>query len=186
LLCYCHGGGLAIVHKDIHKCNEIFPKKLSSFELQLVKVGFSSPFYCILVYRPPGPAAVFLKDFNEFLSSIIKLESFLVLGDFNLHVDDNSSCPPMEFLTLTETFNFNQHVSEPTHQKGHILDLVFTLGLDILNVSVNDVYMSNHNIVLFDLHFSSDPKLPVVRSKRRVITANTADIILFLICLILL
>lgn len=49
------------------------------------------------------------------------------------------ACPAMDLLTLTEAFNFEQHVSEPTHQKGHILDLVFTLGLDIFNMSVTDV-----------------------------------------------
>lgn len=88
----------------------------------MVMVGSSSPFYCVSVYRPPGPAAVFLKDFRDFLSSIIKLESVRILGDFNLHVDDSSSCSAKELLTLTEAFNFEQHVSEPSHQKGHCTD----------------------------------------------------------------
>ena len=141
----------------------------------MVMVGSSSPFYCVSVYHPPGPAAVFLKDFSDFLSSIIKLESVLILGDFNLHVDDSASCSAKELLTLTEAFNFEQHVSEPTHQKGHILDLVFTLGLDISNVSVQDVHLSDHCLVLFNLHFSPEPKPLEVRSQRCVISANTAD-----------
>ena len=169
------GGGLAVVYKDSCTCKVTQTQEYTSFESQMVRVGSSNPFYCVSIYRPPGPAAVFLKDFSDFLSSIIKLESILILGDFNLHVDDSSSCSAKELLSLTEAFNFEQHVSEPTHQKGHILDLVFTLGLDISNVSVQDVHLSDHCFVLFDLHFSPEPKPLEVRSQRRVISANTAD-----------
>lgn len=63
----------------------------SSFESQTIKVGSTNIFYCVLVYRPPGPATEFLKDFMDFLSSIIKLEKVLILGDFNIHIDDASS-----------------------------------------------------------------------------------------------
>jgi len=42
---------------------------LSSFESQIIKVGSSNSFYCILIYRPPGSAGVFLNEFNDFLSS---------------------------------------------------------------------------------------------------------------------
>lgn len=37
----------------------------------------------------------------------------------------------MEFLNITETFNFKQNVSGPTHAGGHTLDFIFSLGLDI-------------------------------------------------------
>lgn len=79
------------------------------------------------------------------------------------------------FLTLTETFNFEQHVSVPTHNKGHILDSFFSLGLDISHVTVQDVHLSDHFLVSFDLHFDSDPTPLEVRCQRRVITANSAD-----------
>ncbi len=45
----------------------------SSFELQVIQVGRTDPFYCILIYRPPGPNSSFLDDFSDFLSSILKL-----------------------------------------------------------------------------------------------------------------
>uniref|UniRef100_A0A672G1H3 Reverse transcriptase domain-containing protein n=1 Tax=Salarias fasciatus TaxID=181472 RepID=A0A672G1H3_SALFA len=169
------GGGLAFVHKEDYICKVIPSQDYSSFESQMVKVGTLHPLYCVVVYRPPGSAAAFLKDFSDFLSSIIKLEPVLILGDFNLHVDSTSSPYAMEFLSLTEAFNLVQHVSLPTHRKGHILDLVFALGLDISNVSVIDVHMSDHCLVSCDLHFSLEPKLLKVRSQRRIITANTAE-----------
>ena len=168
------GGGLAFVHRNSFTCRVSQTQDFTSFESQMVVVGSSKPFYCVLIYRPPGPAALFLKDFSDFLSSIIKLESVLILGDFNLHIDDSSSCSGKELLSLTEAFNFEQHVSEPTHQKGHILDLVFTLGLDILNVSIQDAHLSDHCLVLFDLHFSPEPKPLEIRSQRHVISTNSA------------
>lgn len=68
------GGGLAVVHRDSFISRVINSESFSSFESQLLKVGSLNAFYSVLIYRPPGPAGVFLTDFTEFLSSIIKLE----------------------------------------------------------------------------------------------------------------
>lgn len=91
------GGGLAVVYRDTFTCKVMNTQVSPSFESLVIKVGSSSPFYCVLVYRPPGPAAAFLKDFSDFLSSIIKFENVLILGDFNIHADDSTSCPAVEF-----------------------------------------------------------------------------------------
>lgn len=56
-----------------------------------------------------------------------------------------------------ESFNFIQHVSGPTHGKGHTLDLVFSHGLNIGAVCIEDVYVSDHKCVLFDLACNEDP-----------------------------
>lgn len=103
-----------MVYWDRYSCRGISPEILSSFESQMFKAGSVDAFYCVLIYRPPGPASVFLTDFTDFLSSIIKLESVLLLGDINLHIDD-ASCKAAELLTITDAFNFKQHVSGPTH-----------------------------------------------------------------------
>lgn len=79
----------------------------------------------------------------------------------------------MDLLTLTETFNFEQHVSGPTHQKGQTLDLVFSLGLNVANLC--DVHLSDHSCVLFDLILTTDSVPLEIRSQRRIITEDTAD-----------
>lgn len=66
------GGGLAFVHKEDYVCKVIPSQEYTSFESQMVNLGTLHPLYCVVVYRPP---AAFLKDFSDFLSSIIKLES---------------------------------------------------------------------------------------------------------------
>ncbi|XP_070403983.1 uncharacterized protein [Nothobranchius furzeri] len=168
------GGGLAVVFKETFICKVLNTQAFTSFESQTIKIGSSIPFYCVLIYRPPGPATAFLKDFSDFLSSIIKLENVLILGDFNIHIDDSTSGPAVELLTMTESFNFEQHVSGPTHQKGHTLDLVFSLDLNISNLCVKDVHMSDHSCVLFDLHFNLESTPSVVIPQRRIISENTA------------
>jgi len=130
-----------------------------------MKVGHSNAFYCILVYRPPGPVASFLSEFSDFLSSIIKLNRVIIVGDFNIHVDDDTCKNASEFVYITESFNFTQHVSGPTHSKGHTLDLVLSYGVNINNVCIEDVFVSDHNCILFDLICDEDPLKRASRSR---------------------
>lgn len=44
-------------------------------------------------------------------------------------------------MIFTELFNFLQHVKGPTHEKGHTLDLVFSLGLNIDQLCVKDSHV---------------------------------------------
>ena len=95
------GGGLAAVFKNMFPCRMVNTGSFSSFELQMIKIGQSDPFYAILVYRPPGPNSCFLTDFSDFLSSILKLSKFILLGDFNIHIDDVSDKFVSDFLSIT-------------------------------------------------------------------------------------
>uniref|UniRef100_A0A3P9JCY3 Reverse transcriptase domain-containing protein n=1 Tax=Oryzias latipes TaxID=8090 RepID=A0A3P9JCY3_ORYLA len=169
------GGGLAVVYRDISPCSKLRSDSFSSFELQITKVGSDSPFYCILIYRPPGPARVFLDEFAEFLSGIINFNSVLIMGDFNIHIDDSSCASASELLFITESFNLIQHVSVPTHDKGHTLDLVFSLGLDIKQLRVKDSHISDHCWIFFSV-ISPRPSLPTpVRMQRRILSQNVSD-----------
>lgn len=105
--------GRAVVYRDRFTCRMMNSDSFSSFELQMIEVGSLQTFYCILIYQPPGPAGVFLTEFNDLLSSIIKLEKVVMPGDLNLHIDDASCNMATEFITITESFNFRQHVSGP-------------------------------------------------------------------------
>uniref|UniRef100_A0A8C2BXZ1 Reverse transcriptase domain-containing protein n=1 Tax=Cyprinus carpio TaxID=7962 RepID=A0A8C2BXZ1_CYPCA len=105
---------------------------------------------------------------------MIKLEKVLIIGDFNLHIDDMSCIAATGLLSITDSFNFTQHVSGPTHLKGHTLDLVFSLGLEIVNVCVEDVHVSDHSCVFFNLNFPRDPPPLRIKAQRRVINQDVA------------
>lgn len=81
----------------------------------------------------------------------------ILAGVFNPHIDDATNCVATEFLNITESFNFKQHVSGATHTGGHTLDLVFSLGLNIDHIHCEDLLISDHKCIFFDLSGNADP-----------------------------
>ena len=57
---------------------------------------------------------------------------FLGLGDFNVHMDEPSDRETIQLSDLLDTLNITQHVTEPTHVKGHMLDLVLTNSTKVM------------------------------------------------------
>jgi len=51
------------------------------------------------------------------------LHEFVIIGDFNLHIENPSDHLTSQFLSILSS---TQHVDFPTHKKSHILDLVIT------------------------------------------------------------
>jgi len=139
------GGGLAVIFNNKMKCKLLPVETFMSFEVQLMKIDLPLPVLCALIYRPPSYNKNFIDDFYEFLSVIVpSADRILIMGDFNIHV----CCPgkPMtkEFLNLVDSFNLSQSVSGPTHEHGHTLDLVFSLGITIRDICVEEMAISDH------------------------------------------
>ena len=51
---------------------------------------------------------------------------FIILGDFNIHVNDESDVNAHNFMDIIMALGLEQHVNFPTHKAGNILDLVMT------------------------------------------------------------
>ncbi|KAJ0037001.1 hypothetical protein NQD34_005678 [Periophthalmus magnuspinnatus] len=102
----------------------------------------------IIIYRPPGPYADFLTEFSDFISSLVlNWERIVIVGDFNIHVDNGSDCLSNAFGALLDGIGFTQSVNKPTHCHNHTLDLVLTYGIEI-----NDLIVLPQNPILSD-HF---------------------------------
>uniref|UniRef100_A0A1A8LCV6 Endonuclease/exonuclease/phosphatase domain-containing protein n=1 Tax=Nothobranchius pienaari TaxID=704102 RepID=A0A1A8LCV6_9TELE len=114
-----------------------------------------------------GPQAV------DLLSSTIKLDRIIIGRDFNIHAEDLSNSSTREFLNMMNSFNFSQHVSGPTHRAGHTLDLVFSYGLLVDKLQINDVVFSDHKSVSFHINLNSESLLPVSAKQRRIINSST-------------
>ena len=82
----------------------------------------------VIIYRPPTTSTQsFLDEFATFVNEIVVTrQDFLIVGDYNLHCEINGA-PGVKVLNdiLAEN-NLKQHVTEPTHMKGHMLYLVIT------------------------------------------------------------
>ena len=92
------------------------------------KVTSVNAFLNILgVYRPPdGIIPQFLDNFTELLVDIVASNTNLViLGDFNIHINDVNDPNASIFLDIMTTLGLKQHVRGPTHKSGNCLDLIF-------------------------------------------------------------
>jgi len=114
---------------------------------------------------------VFFDDFTELLSIVcIDFDRLVIVGDFNIHVDNPQDRGAKElFCVLT------QHVTEPTHNKGHTLDLIISKGLNISKLVVTDVPLSDHSCVFFE---SSIPVQTIAKKEvttRRHLSENAQE-----------
>uniref|UniRef100_A0A672IAL3 Reverse transcriptase domain-containing protein n=1 Tax=Salarias fasciatus TaxID=181472 RepID=A0A672IAL3_SALFA len=120
-------------------------------------------------------SSLFICEFSELLTIIhSKYSRILITGDFNLHLDDNSDSMSREFLNLLNCLDFKQHVAQPTHNRGHTLDLVITHGLSISVSSVFDLAVSDHYCVFFNITSFNQQEAPVRTVRRRYLTSEVA------------
>ena len=104
--------------------------------------------YFLHTYRPPGSCSnPFYDEFHtlvEFLSSMNS--SFIICGDFNIHIDTTSR-DSVNSLNTLDSCNITQHVHSATHLHGHTLDLILTSDSSLVsNVVVSD-YISDHAMI---------------------------------------
>ena len=79
------------------------------------------------VPKMPTTNAMFLDDLTELLTDkLTQLENIILLGDFNIHIEETTAPDTIIFNDTMEALGLTQHVTQPMHNKGNILDLVFT------------------------------------------------------------
>ncbi|XP_046643358.1 uncharacterized protein LOC124328560 [Daphnia pulicaria] len=140
-------GGVAIYYRDYIKRSVKPLKDYDSFEYIDVTLTISprDKMTLIVIYRPAGSKADFREEFEEFLDSVKRRENLMIVGDFNLPYEDNVD---REFMKIIQSHGLKQHVKDPTHVNGGILDLILSRPSDSLvkNVRVGDLF-SDHKFV---------------------------------------
>ena len=83
------------------------------------------------------------------MSLIITIyDRIIVNGDFNIHVNKTTDARASSFLDVLDR---KQHVTGSTHNHGNVLDLVISRGIEVTDLSVSDINMSDHYCVYFNL-----------------------------------
>lgn len=155
------GCGLAVIHRNNFSCSPVSLGCFSTFE----SLGFipknTLPILCILIYRPPKSNSGLIQEFSDFLSvTILKYDRVLILCDISIHVCCPSSSLASDFIKLLESFSLIQYVNQPSHDKGHTLDLVLSYGFCVDDVNLVDSAVSDHNAVLFQVPLLSPDLKP--------------------------
>ena len=89
----------------------------------------------------------------------------MLLGNFNMHIEDISSLDNINFSDTMEALGLIQHVKSLTRKQGHMLDLIFSEAdsqLRMSNCQVNN-YMSDHAIITINTNISK--KRPPLTTK---------------------
>lgn len=52
----------------------------------------------------------------------------VILGDFNIDIDDTTNSHVKCFVTPLEQYDLRQHIIDPSHFAGHVIDLIISGG----------------------------------------------------------
>ncbi len=82
------------------------------------------------MYRPPGPYTDFLSDL------LVNVYKALIVGDFNIHVDNTNDALGFAFTNLRNSFGVKLNVTGPTHRFNHTLDLIISHGIYLTDIDI--------------------------------------------------
>ncbi len=154
---------MAVSHKSIANIRGPHPDR-TSFEILMLNVTLSDmqnksvlSLALATVYRPPGPYTDFPKEFADFLSDLlVNVDKAVIVGDFNIHVDNTNDALGLAFTDLINSFGVKQNVIGPTHFFNHTPDLIISYGIDLTDIDIvpqsDDV--TDHFLVSCMLHIN--------------------------------
>ena len=117
------------------------------------------------IYRPlystagPQTIAPFLDEFTNWLpGQLVENDNVLILGDFNIHINDQTDEDAGIITDTIEVLGLSQHVEHPTQRLGNTLDLFFTEtnGNTQLDSIMEGPFFSDHSAVTLKLQFPRD------------------------------
>jgi hypothetical protein len=117
---------------------------------------------------------------------VIAREELLITGDLNFHLDKPTDPSSQKFISILHEHGLTQHVNEPTHAHGHILDVVITRDNSSIlqsSPSIDENYLSDskgissvdHKGISTLLHISKPPKSRKTVSYREYRAIELAD-----------
>ena len=110
-------------------CFEMSVRKLSPIKLKMVSRCIMKKHFTkrptqvqgiriLVIYRPPGRSSYDLlyEEFSKLIEqTAVPPGGSLIVGDFNLHVDDGDNFQARRFMDILESYNLRQHVTGATH-----------------------------------------------------------------------
>ncbi len=131
-------GGTGIFYRDNFEVSKTGFGQKRSFEYSEWVVSWSNNNVklCVVYHQSRNEGQKvsnkqFLEDLSEYLEDVVlSKEKLVLLGDFNIHVDDFSDTSGIELRELLFSLGLVNHVWFPTHNKGHTLDLIVTRNND--------------------------------------------------------
>ena len=116
------------------------------------------------IYHPPPKNAItnrmFINDVTDHLITLLSTATNnIILGDFNMHINDTNSNDACTFLDTFTALGLIQHVTMSTHVKGNILNLMFTEEISSIKLTSCQAspFLSDHKLVTALLNIDRQP-----------------------------
>ena len=148
------GGGLALIfkdHIDVQDNEKYYESEIMEAHRFNIK-AFASSINLYIIYRYPNSSVLsFCNEITELLECNAANDRghTLLLGDFNIYLDDIHDPNTITFTDLLESLNLQNRVTFPTHIHNYALDLVID---DITSPFICEVkkghLLADHNFVL--------------------------------------
>ena len=158
------GGGVVLIFKQCLNVKRKEKVSYSQFECIICSLVINKLSLCIIVvYRPPPSPEnhlntnTFLTEWAEFLSHYVTdTVELIVVGDINLHLDAHSHCHTKAMMQTLESCGLQQHIRDPTHYCGHILDVLISRDSSTLlpACEVRDIGLSDNNGNTMNGHYA--------------------------------
>ena len=135
------GNGIVLIHKKSLNIQQLEQGNTPTIEYAVWKmIANNIPIHLIGLYHPPSTdrmtTTMFLDEITEILMTLIlKYNNIMLLGDFNMHIEDISNLDNIIFNDTMETIGLIQHVKSCMHKQGNILDLIFSEAYSQLRMS---------------------------------------------------
>ena len=182
------GGGVMLLVRENIEFKRVGSPQSETYEAQLWQLKlYNKEIYLAGVYHPPSSSkdqvsdSIFIDKFLDWAQYLIGNHSnIIILGDFNIHVNDFTNADAIIFNDAMSSLGLKQHVSSATHKTGNTLDLVFTEETaDCVNIEKCQTYdfLSDHRWIVCELKVirKSLKKKSIISRKLREDTAEILE-----------
>ena len=156
------GGGVGLLCKSGFKVPRSKPLEYRTFDsISALITSGTKTLRVLVVYGPPSASVSgFLAEFASLLNSLsLDPAALLLVGDFNIRVNDRGMDGTARMLNLLASHGLSQHVQGPTHRAGNTLELLLTRSSEtaLSNVDLCDPWLSDHLAITSKLHLRKPP-----------------------------
>ncbi len=107
---------------------------------------------------------------------MFNVDKALIVGDFNIHVDNTNDALGLAFTDLINSFVVKQNFTRPTHCFNHTLYIIISYGIDHTDIDIvpqsDDV--TDHFLVSCMLHITDiNYMAPRYRPGRTIVPADS-------------
>jgi len=151
------GGGIVVFFRSSLRVSQVaLDCSFTTLEALCLSIATPrGPVTLLTIYRPgsSSPTGQFFEELSSILEILITRNSqLIILGDFNIHLEEPTLPTSIRFLDLLSQFGLRQHINQPTHVLGGHLDLVITSDDDqVDDLTVTPPTLSDHSVISFTL-----------------------------------